>query len=33
MHHHGVDGACHPGPGGLIYCPLCDINDAEDEEA
>lgn len=24
MHHHGADGSCHPGPGGLLDdCDLC----------
>lgn len=31
MHHHGADGSCHSGPGGLFYCELCDLEE-EDEE-
>lgn len=24
MHHHGVDGECHAGPGGSFYCWRCE---------
>lgn len=24
MHHHGADGTCHAGPGGLFGCSLCE---------
>lgn len=36
-HHHGRDGECHPGLGGMFYCPICerdrDNDDDDDEEA
>jgi hypothetical protein len=30
MHHHGADGSCHPGPGGMFRCEHCarDLEDA-----
>jgi len=34
MHHHGADGECHPGPGGIFGCKRCeeDRDEEEDEE-
>lgn len=35
MHHHGADGSCHDGPGGLFGCGICEreLDEAiEDEE-
>lgn len=34
MHHHGVDGECHSGPGGSFYCRPCEdyMNALEDFE-
>lgn len=31
MHHHGADGSCHPGPGGIFPCVICE-RDQESEE-
>jgi hypothetical protein len=31
MHHHGADGSCHPGPGGMFRCVLCE-RDLDDED-
>jgi hypothetical protein len=35
MHHHGRDGSCHPGPGGLFGCARCaaDLDEAAAMEA
>jgi hypothetical protein len=38
FHHHGTDGSCHPGPGGLIRCEICEAEldaaiEAEEIEA
>ena len=31
MHHHGRDGECHSGPGGLFGCDRCDSDNDDDD--
>jgi len=31
FHHHGADGSCHDGPGGMFGCALCD-SDQDDQD-
>lgn len=32
-HHHGTDGECHSGPGGMFYCARCEFDSLRAEEA
>lgn len=33
MHHHGADGSCHDGPGGMFGCDRCELDSLRAAEA